>query len=1006
MRPDARAPAAHRLERMLAALRAQTRPVSALTIVLCGEDADAAAFAAGSGAQLVLTASRTTGFAAAVHLASRSLDGDAVWLLAQDTVPEPGTLGHLADALELAPSVAVVAPKLVQAGDTARIVSLGVSTTRVGRTVGLADGEYDQGQHDGTEDVLGTDVRGILVRAAALAQLQGLDPALGGADEGLDLGVRARLAGGRVCVVSAARMAVHGDGVAGLRGVPATRSAHNTYARRRAQLHRRLAYAHVAWLPLLWLSTLPTALWRTVVQLIAKTPGRIVPEWGAALVSVVRLGAVARARARIRRARRVSWSQLAPLRVTRSQLRTGLHPDLDSSETGAPRGDLRFFSGGGAWAVLAAGVVSVAVFPSLLVWPALGGGALAPLRSTVARLWADAGFGLRPLGLDAVGPADPFSSVVAVLGTLWPGDPSRILVLLWILALPLAVLGAWFAATRLTDRSALRITAAVGWALAPTFLTALTQGRPAAVLVHLLLPWLFYAGTVAHRSWGAAGAASLVFAAVVASAPSLAPALVALWAVLLIAIGIARRGVGLVRVIWLIVPAIVLSAPLVLAQLRAGNAWGLLADPGLVWAGPQVSSDTGGRLLLAAGSPTADPGGWARLLGSGGSWPAGVPAAWLLVLLAPLGVLALLSVFTRRWLAGAAMLLVALAGTGTALAAVGIAVSVVDGAAVPLWPGAALSLAWAGVLGAAVLALDTGFALRVSPDADRALPAGRTRALGAAVVMLTLAVFALPMLTAHLRGQSDLADGPASTLPAFVTAEGRSNPDIGTVVLHPLPAGAVGAQVVWGESATLGGQSTLLATSTRISASDKSVAALAADLVTPTSSDVVSRLRADGIGFVLLAPAEPGADLSRARRLTAATALNQRDGLDAVGSTTKGDLWRVTDAVTPRAPAPGGVSATAQGIAAAQLIAIAAALLLAVPTTASRRRARHRPRVVGRRGTVPAAAPPALQVAPDATLMPAVAAGPVSPVGRPESELADAARRPVTTPAAADEEGS
>ncbi len=75
----------------------------------------------------------------------------------------------------------------------------------------------------------------------------------------------------------------------------------------------------------------------------------------------------------------------------------------------------------------------------------------------------------------------------------------------------------------------LRLAGGVVWALAPTLLAALTQGRPTAVLAHLLLPWLFYAGSVAHRSWSGAGAASLLLVAVVASAPSLAPALAVLW---------------------------------------------------------------------------------------------------------------------------------------------------------------------------------------------------------------------------------------------------------------------------------------------------------------------------------------------------------------------------------------------------------------------------------------------------------------------------------------------
>ncbi|MFX7052312.1 hypothetical protein ABTH91_19955, partial [Acinetobacter baumannii] len=92
----------------------------------------------------------------------------------------------------------------------------------------------------------------------------------------------------------------------------------------------------------------------------------------------------------------------------------------------------------------------------------------------------------RPLGLDVVGPADPFSALLALIGSLSPAEPSRAIVVLWILALPLAVLGGWFAATRVTESSLLRITAAVAWALAPTFLAVIVEGRPAPLLLHLL----------------------------------------------------------------------------------------------------------------------------------------------------------------------------------------------------------------------------------------------------------------------------------------------------------------------------------------------------------------------------------------------------------------------------------------------------------------------------------------------------------------------------------------
>ena len=274
VRPEGRTPAANHLTRTLAALAAQTRPVDALTIVLCGPDAELTRLAAESGAEGVITASAGTSFATATALATPRLTGDAVWLLAQDTAPDPEALVRLAGALELSPPLVIAAPKLVDWDDRDVIRSLGVSMNRYGGTVELAAGELDQGQRDRDSDVLGADVRGILVRRDAWTALGGLDPALGGADEGLDLGVRARLAERLVAVVPSARVAVAGDGVAAMaRG--RRRARRRAFATRTAQLHRRLVYAPAAAVALHWLSFLPLALWRTVAHLVTKAPPKV-----------------------------------------------------------------------------------------------------------------------------------------------------------------------------------------------------------------------------------------------------------------------------------------------------------------------------------------------------------------------------------------------------------------------------------------------------------------------------------------------------------------------------------------------------------------------------------------------------------------------------------------------------------------------------------------------------------------------------------------------------------
>ncbi|MFT4230593.1 MAG: glycosyl transferase, partial [Microbacterium sp.] len=712
------------------------------------------------------------------------------------------------------------------------------------------------------------------------------------------------------------------------------------YATRTAQLHRRLAYAHPLALPFVWLAILPLAVLRSIFHFAEKTPGLIGPEWAAATVAVLRFGAIARSRRRIGRWRRASWARIRELRIDRVGLRRRFDT-TDADAAGHVPTELHFFAGGGAWAVLGALVASVAVFTPLLAWPVLGGGGLFPLPDSVAQLWREAGWGQRASGIATVGPADPFAALLAVVGSLWPARPSSALVALWVLALPLAVLGGWFATTRLTGRSVLRIAGGVGWALSPTFLAALQQGRPAAVLAHLLLPWLFWAGAVAHRSWTTAGAASLLFAGVAAAAPSLTPALLVLWVLAIVLAAVSRAGHGVMRLVWIVVPAAALALPLVWRQLRAANPLGLLADPGPVWSGPQVAADAAGRAMLALGFPTDDLGGWTSLLDPD------APTWWVPLLLAPFAVLAVLAPLSRRWAAGWVLVAIALLGVGTAFAAVGIAVSGAQAEAVALWPGTGLSLAWLGVVGAAVTTLDAGL---LAPRASSLPGLGEriVRPVAVGVALVALGVLSAPALSAVHRGESLLTDGPRSTLPAYVAAEGRTDPDVGTLVITPQPGGGVSSRVVWGPSETLDGQSALLATRRAPSAADEELAELTADLVASSAPGVVEELIGDGVSFVLLAPAaEPESERARATRIKAVTAIDQREQLVAVGETSSGLLWRAVATPEARAGLSAGQRSTAGWIAASQIAVFVIAVLLAVPTSGSRRAARTSPRTVG-----------------------------------------------------------
>lgn len=918
VRPDGRMPADLHLRRTLAAIAAQTRPVDRLTIVVVHGDRAVRELAAESGADEVIAHPRALSYARALDLVEP--DGDAVWLLAQDTAPAPDALLRLHAALDASPLVAVAAPKLVRWDRPGRIVSLGETLTVGGRTVTRGAGEHDQGQWDADIDTLGADVRGLLVRTEAWRALDGLDTALAGADEGLDLSVRARLAGSRIVLAPDAVVAVAGDGVAGLPHDRVEGAALRiAYAERTAQLHRRLAYAP-AWTVLLhWLTLLPLAAARTLGHLLAKRPSRIAPEWAATATVLVGVGAVARARRGIRRTRTVAWSQLAPLRVRRGELRRRL--DGGGAEV---RGELHFFGGGGAWIVLALLTASMAAFLPLLTWGVLGGGALAPLRQTVAGLWSDAAFGPRTLGWATSGPADPFSAVVAVLGSLSPLAPSHVLVVLWLLALPLAGLGGWFAATRVSDRPLVRALAAVAWALAPTLLSALVDGRPTGVLVHLLLPWLFYAGAVAHRSWSGSGMASVVLAAIVACSPSLAPALGVLWLVALV-LTVALRRAAVAHVVWVVVPTIVLFAPLAWSRVRSGTPWALLADPGVAVPGDETTGLVR-RILLAAGFPTSDAAGWAGIVGAD-------HVVWVALAALPLVVAAVLAPVTRHPLGGAVLLLTAALGLGTAVVASGVAISTTGTGPAPLWTGAALSLLWAGLCGAALIAFD-------------ALPAvGGARTAAVLTAGVVLVACALPGLSATARGTSALTNGPASTLPAYVAAEGRADAAQATLVVTPRASGVV-ADVVWGGSATLGGQTTLRSARSGPLPGDAEVAALVAELVSSPTGAAVAALAAHGVAFVVLAPPQAGDDEGRARGLAASAALAQRPDLESGGDTGRGELWTVVPPVAERV-ATAEERRRAGEIAAVQLAVLAVALLLAAPTPSSRLFSRRKSRIVG-----------------------------------------------------------
>lgn len=910
----------------LDALRAQNRPVDRVLAVALGSPTPVIERMQSAGVDQIIPAAANLSFAGAIAEAVRVLppgsEDDLLWLLGEDTQPERSALSALVAELEVSPSVAIAAPKIRDAAHPSRILSFGETMTTLGTSVALVEDELDQGQHDGLSDVLGARAAGLLVRHRVLSALGGPDSALHEYDDGLDLGVRARLAGHRVSLVPAARVAVNGHGVASARTIVRPADARRAVRlRRSAQLHRRLVYAPALIVPVHWLSLVPLAIIRVIIALVRKHPETIGAEIVAAFRAAFGRQGVARARRRLRAAKSVPWSALDPLRLTVAEARRArrLRRDDDGEGGVVERTPLHFFDGGAAWVLLASTVAGAAVMLRLLGGGSITGGGLLPLSGGLRELWANASYGWHDLGTGFIGAADPFNAVLAVLGTLTFWQPSLIVVLLLVLALPLATLGGWFAMTRLTERSGLRIAGALLWTLWPPFVVALADGRLHAILLHLLLPWVFVTWTRAARSWAAAGASSLLLAAAVACAPVIAPAALLAWVIL-----IARAGRGIVRVLWTIAPTVTLFAPLVWEQLVIRrNPWGLLADPGV-----PLASEAPGRWDLALAE--SDGGTALSALARAVGVPAGGELILLLALMAPLAVLAVMALFSRGGRTALPALVVAVLGLGTAVASSSIAVSFSGGEAIAVWVGTGLSVYGLGLVLAAVIGLD-------------AIPRGA--AIPALVSVVALGALAVPTLLSIPLNEAKLERGDGRALPAYVAAAAQAEPRLRTLVIEPHGADRVSFSLLRGSGATLDSRSTLLSTERTVLAEDARLAELVGALALPGSTETADELADLGISFVLVAQAAEDDAPAASQQAAVQAALDANPVLRPIGATDRGGLWSVGDDVVA-APVHEEQPARTALVVTLTLMVIAAALLLSLPTSASRRAAELRPRTL------------------------------------------------------------
>ncbi|MFF3625179.1 glycosyltransferase [Streptomyces sp. NPDC002467] len=782
-----------------------------------------------------------------------------LWLLHDDSAPEPDALAELLRVAEENPDAAVIGPKLRGWYDKKQLLEAGVTIARSGRRwTGLDRREQDQGQHDQVRPVLSVSTAGMLVRRDVYDDLGGFDRRLPLMRDDVDLCWRAQSAGHTVLVAPDAVMR-HAEAAARERRTvdcAGRTSASPHRVDKAGAVYTILANSSGRALPYVLLRVLLGTVLRTLAYLVGKAPGQAVDEITGLLATLLRPGRILAARSRRRRPV-VPAAELRPLfpppgasvRANVEQL-AGYFGDTRGSDP-APAGR----HGGGSiltapgedgdypvaeerfarlkriarnpapalFAVLL--LVSLAACRALIGGGSLMGGALLPAPDSGADLWRAYTAGWQPVGTGTTASAPPYLAVLGALATLLFGSTQAALTLLLVGSVPLAGLTAYFASRPLVESRLLRAWAAVAYAFLPAVTGALAGGRLGTALLAVLLPLIarsavsaFALGENADKTddaerrgtWRAVWTHILLLTLATAFTPVVWP----LAAVLGIAALALRRAqwktYGPRLLATLAVPVLVLAPWSTTLFLHPGR---LLDEAGL----PYGAGSAGGLDLLGI-----SPGG------------PGTGAGPLLVGIV-LAALAALLRTDRRFAVRTAW--------AAALAGLALAVLLNRGS----WAGPATLVYGLALLAAAAVGAD-GARERVA-----ARSFGWRQPLAA---LIALAAAAGPLVAAATWMVAG-ADGPLERrdpvqVPAFVAEAGGDDNQTRTLVLGLDTSKGISYSLVRGPGGRLGD-----AEITGASGGDRRLDKVVSNLVAGSGADQSSQLSAYAIRFVMFRPGGP-----------------------------------------------------------------------------------------------------------------------------------------------------
>ncbi len=472
-----------------------------------------------------------------------------IWLLHDDSAPDPHCLERLLEAADDNPSAAIFGPKILGWHDRRLLLEVGVAITADGRRVtGLERREHDQGQHDGTRDVLAVSSAGMLIRRDVWDALGGFDPELPLFRDDLDFCWRAHRMGERVLIAPEAQMHHREASAHGRRTTTGTTDL--LVLDREAAVHVLLA--HSSGIPgfFLGLRLFFGSAVKAVVYAIGKDLAAARGEIKAVFHVLTHPGKIKSSRALIDKNATEPASVVNHLRPsTFEQLRamleaaTGLAttsntstPTLSALDSGPVDDDAAFLdqsSGGFISRVIRKPSVITVVLLSIItviatrsLWLGDGviqGGALLPSPWGASDLWAFYFDAWHNVGPGSTADSPPYLVVIALLGTLLLGKATMAVQIALLLAIPLAGWSAYFASRAMIPSKAIRLWGAVTYALVPAMTGALAQGRIGTAVTAIVLPFairsMFRTGQAGATYRRAAGSA-LLLAVVLAFTPA------------------------------------------------------------------------------------------------------------------------------------------------------------------------------------------------------------------------------------------------------------------------------------------------------------------------------------------------------------------------------------------------------------------------------------------------------------------------------------------------------